>query len=290
MDFLQVLISGILIGGIYGLVSLGLSILFGVLRIVNFAHGEFLMLGMFLTYWLYNFLSLDPYISMIIVIPASALFGVIIYYVFIKGILGQSDMVYILTTVALSTLLQNLVLVFIGPNERAIQTTLGTDSIMIGGIAIGVTKLIAFIVSIVITLALILFLKKTFIGKAILAVSQDRNAAKYVGINVNKIYLITFIISTVCVGIAGAVILPIYSVSPHIGAYFVLIAFVIVVTGGLGNIYGVIPAGILIGVVEAVSGYYLPVSFKEIVYFLIFLLVLTLKPSGLFGVKRKGAH
>ena len=287
MIFLQILISGVLIGGIYALVSIGLSLLFGVLKVVNFAHGEFLMLSMFASYWLYNSFTIDPYIGLFIIIPLSIIFGAIIYSVFIKGILNQSDMVFILTTVALSIVLQNLALLFFGPQEIAIQTSYSTSSIMIGGLSIGVTKLIAFIASILLVLCLLFFLKNTFMGKAIMAVAQDKDAAKYVGINVNRVYLITFIIATVCVGIAGAILLPIYSVSPHIGAYFVLIAFVVVVTGGLGNLHGVIPAGILIGIVEALSGYYWAVSFKEVAYFMIFLLVLSLRPSGLFG--RKGA-
>jgi len=290
MDFLQVLISGILIGGIYALVSLGLSLLFGVIKIVNFAHGEFLMLAMFFSYWLYSAFLIDPYVSLLFVIPVSAIFGAIIYKVFIKGVLHASEMVHILTTVALSIVLQNLVLMFIGPNERAVQTVYGSSSIMIGDLSIGVTKLLAFVAAIIVTGALLIFLKKTFVGKAIMAVAQDKTAAQYVGINVNKIYLITFIIATVCVSIAGTMILPIYSISPHIGSYFVLIAFVVVVTGGLGNIYGVIPAGLLIGIVEAVSGYYLPVSLKEVIYFSIFLLVLIVRPSGLFGKIKGGAH
>src|SRR5690625_2802856 len=132
MAFLQMLISGVLLGGVYALVSIGLALLFGVLRIVNFAHGEFLMLGMFATYWMYNSYAMDPYISLLVVIPLSIIFGIIMYYTFIKGILGQSDMVYILTTVALSTVLQNLALLFFGTNERAVQTAYNTSSIMIG--------------------------------------------------------------------------------------------------------------------------------------------------------------
>lgn len=283
MTFLQVIISGILLGGIYSLISVGLSLLFGVLRIVNFAHGEFLMLSMFLGYWMYNLYQLDPYLSLLIVVPASAVFGWILYRILIRGVLGQSDMVYILTTVALSIVLQNLALLFFGPDERAIQTV--SSSIQIGEIFISTTRLIGFIGSILLVVGLILFLKKTYLGKAIMAVAQDKRAASYVGINVDKVYMITFILSVMCVGVAGSLILPIFSVSPHIGTYLVLIAFVVVVIGGLGNINGVIPGGILIGVVEALSGYYLSVSWKEIIYFIIFLLVLSLRPAGLFGKK-----
>lgn len=283
MVLLQVIISGILLGGVYSLLGLGLSLLFGITRVTNFAHGEFIMIGMFSSLWFYKSFELDPLISVFVVIPISIVIGWILYKLVIGPIIGKGDLVAILTTLGLSTALQNLALMIFGPDQNGVKSALGSSSIQLGDISIGTTRLLIFVLSLLLVALVVFFLNKTYLGKSMKAVAQDERAAKYIGINVKNVYMLTFILSMVLTGIAGSMLTAIYPVYPSIGSYFILISFVVVVIGGLGNIYGLIPGAILIAVIESLSGYYLSTSSKEIMYFLVFLLVLYFKPAGLFG-------
>lgn len=279
---LNVLVVGILLGGIYGLVSIGLNLIFGVIRIVNFAQGELVMLGMYGAFLCYSMLGLDPYVSTMIVVPAMFLFGVIVQRVVIQPLQAESSM-QIFATFGLLTVLQNVVLVFTRGEGYSVPSTVASFGIAIGEIRITGTRLIILIAVTAIAVLLHLFLQRTLIGKSIRAVTQDRQAARLMGINVERTFIITFGIGSALAGLAGALIAPIYTLSPGIGGNFILAAFAVVVLGGLGSVAGAWAGGMIVGIVEAFAGYYIDPELKQAIWFLIFLLVLVVKPTGLFG-------
>ncbi len=283
-EFIQLTINGLLQGGIYSLISIGLTLIFGVTRIVNFAHGEFLMLAMYATYFLFHSAGMDPYLSLLIVTPLLFLLGLVAERLVIHPILNAPSFMQIFSTVGLSVALQNAALFLFTADYRSIRTAYSTKALSASDFLISIPRLIAFVASILISFCLFLFLKKTYIGKAIRAVAQNRMASTLMGINIRRIYLLTFGLGTALVGIAGGLLMPVYYVFPTVGGLFVLTAFVVVVLGGMGNITGALVGGLIIGVVESYSGFYLATQLKEAVYFIIFILVLLLKPSGLFGI------
>ncbi len=279
----QVAVSGILLGGVYALISIGLTLIFGVLRVVNFAHGEFLMIAMYASFWLFHRYALDPYVSIVIVVALLFAVGVVVQFLVIRPILNTSPSMQIAATVGLSTLLQNLALVTLTANYYSVQTRLSRAVLALGPLNLGVARVVAFVVALGITGLLFLFLQRTYIGKAIRCTAQDRTAARLMGINIERVYLVTFAIGSALVGVAGALLTPLYPVFPTVGTYFVLAAFVVVVLGGLGNLTGALLGGFIIGLVEAFSGFYVP-ELKEAVYFVVFIIVLLVRPTGLFGV------
>jgi branched-chain amino acid transport system permease protein len=283
-DFLQLTINGLLQGGIYSLISIGLTLIFGVTRIVNFAHGEFLMLAMYATFFLFHFVGVDPYLSILIVTPLLFVLGICSERLVIHPILNAPSFMQIFATVGLSIALQNAALFFWSADYRSVKTTYAGMMVPAGEFLISFARLMAFLAAIVISYGVFLYLKKTYTGKAIRAVAQNRTAATLMGINIRQIYLFTFGLGTALVGIAGALLMPIYYVFPTVGGLFVLTAFVVVVLGGLGNMTGAFIGGLVIGLVESYSGFYGATQLKEAVYFVIFILVLLLKPSGFYGI------
>ena len=279
----QVAVSGILLGGVYALISIGLTLIFGVLRVVNFAHGEFLMIAMYASFWLFHLYGLDPYASILVVVALLFLVGLLVEFLVIRPILKASASMQIAATVGLSVLLQNLALVTMTANYRSVDTPLSKAVLSIGPLVMGVSRLVAFLVALGITGILFLFLQRSYLGKAIRCTAQDRTAALLMGINIERVYLVTFAIGSALVGVAGALLAPLYPVFPTGGTYFVLAAFVVVVLGGLGNLTGALLGGFIIGLVEAFSGFYVP-ELKEAVYFVVFIIVLLIRPTGLFGV------
>ncbi len=279
----QVVVSGILLGGVYGLISIGLTLIFGVLRVVNFAHGEFLMIAMYASYWMFSLYGLNPYGSLVFVVALLFVVGLVVQFLVIRPILKASASMQIAATVGLSTLLQNLALVTMTANYWSVDTPFFKTVISIGPLLLGLPRLLAFLVALAITGLLFLFLQRTYLGKAIRCTAQDRSAALLMGINIDRVYLITFAIGSALVGVAGALLMPLYPVFPTVGAYFVLVAFVVVVLGGLGNLTGALLGGFIIGLVEAFSGFFVP-ELKEAVYFVVFIIVLLIRPTGLFGV------
>ena len=279
---LLVLINGLLLGGIYALLSIGLTIAFGIVRVVNFAHGDFLMLAMYSAYSMVTFTRVtNPYLSVIVVAPLFFVLGMLMYRFLIKPIINAPAVSQIFSTVGLSIVLQNIALMVWGPDFKSLQTQITT--VRFGVMNISQGRLIAFVVSFILVFALLAFLKYNFLGRAITAVAQDREAAMIVGIDVNYVYLITMGIAISSIGVAGVMLAPIYAVFPETGLYFVLIAFVVVILGGFGNITGVILGGLIIGLIDSLSGFYLQVAFKEATYFLVFILILWLKPAGILG-------
>ncbi len=285
---LQIFCNGILLGGIYALISMGLTLIFGVMKVVNFAHGEFLMMAMYFSFWLNCFLGIHPYLSVVFIIPAMFVIGLLVQKGLIQRLVGATDFAQIFATVGLMIVMQNGALLLWTADFRGYQGISATKSIQFSGVLISQPRLVILGVAILVMIGLLLFLKKTHIGRAMRATSQNGRAAWLMGINVNRVYMIAFGLGCVCVGIAGAMLLPVYSVFPTVGTYFVLIAFVVVVLGGMGDIVGAFMAGLIVGVIETVGGYLLAPRLGALCVFVLFILILLIKPSGIrFGSKLK---
>jgi branched-chain amino acid transport system permease protein len=281
---IQLVISGLLIGSIYALMSIGLTLIFGVLRVVNFAHGEFLMIAMYGAWTFSKLLGLNPYIAAIAVVPAMFLFGALVYRLVIGSALEKPHLVVVFATMGLSIFLQNAALMAMTADLRDVPPIFGR-SISVGHVFIKGELLLGFVVTLACTIALQWVIKYTFLGKAIRATVQDGEAAKLMGIAVPKIFLITFATGSALVGLAACVMLPLFSVFPTVGLNFVLIAFVIVVLGGMGSIEGALLGGFCVGVVQSVGSYYVAPAFGQLFFFVLFLLVMIFRPNGLFGQK-----
>ncbi len=289
MDALpQLLASAIVLGGIYALVSIGLTLVFGVMRIVNFAHGEFLMLSMYLAVGLFAAAGVDPYLGLLVAIPASLAFGALVYFAVVRPVVGRPHVVQIFTTLGLSIVLQNAALFLWSGNFRQLRLPYGADVLTIAGAAVTLPQLIAFAVAAVFTLALFAWLRFTYLGKAMRATAQDRAAATLMGIDTDKVLLVAFLVGTLCVGVAGMLMAPLFATYPTVGLQFVLIAFVVVVLGGLGSAIGALIGGMMVAFLDVLGGYYVGPAWKEALYFLVFIAVLLMRPAGLFG--QRGAE
>ena len=284
--FLQSLISGILIGGVYALIGIGLTIIFGVMRVINFAHGDLLMLGMYATYFLFTLVNIDPFVSIVVTIPLMFLFGAFLQKVFINRMLGALPQNQILLTIGMGLVMSNSIMLAFTSDYKILSTTYSSSSFNILGISISSPLLISFGITVVITLALYWFLYRTDTGQAIRATAQDRDAAKLMGINVKRMSIIAFGMGAALAGTAGALISPTYYIFPQVGSVFTLKAFVITVLGGMGSIVGATLGGVLIGIAESVGGVYLGSGWKDVIVFILFLLVLLFKPSGLLGTSK----
>ncbi len=280
--FLQLVVGGILLGGVYALMAIGLTLIFGVMRIVNFAHGEFVMIGMYLTYILYVMFGVDPYVALFIVTPFMFLFGWFIQSILIQRLIGAAHVTQIFVTVGLSMLFMSIALMIFGADYLSVRSSLATKAVDVG-ILLGVPQLIAFVISMVVSGIVFLFLKYTFVGKAIRATTQNRMSAALMGVDIKKIYALTFAIGIGLTGLCAAILIPIYPVYPTIGLNFVLMTFVIVVMGGMGSIPGALIGGLIIGVIETLSAYYFDPGWKQAFYFAIFILILIVRPQGFFG-------
>ena len=281
-DLGNILAVGLLLGGIYALVSVGLNLIFGVIRIVNFAQGEFVMLGMYGTFAAYSFLHIDPYLALLIVLPGLFLFGAIVQRLILAPLRNEPTM-QIFATFGLLMLIENVVLAVTRGTAYSVTSPLAQTSINIGGVQVGLVRLIVLLAATLVAVALGLFLKRTMMGRAIRAVAQDRSAARLMGVNVDRIYMLTFGIGAALAGLAGCLLTPIYTLSPQIGTGFILPAFAVVVLGGLGSVLGAYVGGFIVGLTEAFAGYYLDPALKYAVLFAVFIAVLIIRPSGLFG-------
>jgi branched-chain amino acid transport system permease protein len=280
---LQVIINGVLTGGIFALIAIGLTLIFGVLDIINFAHGEFIMLGMYCSYFLLALFGIDPYVSILIVTPVFFIFGILIQKYLIDKVMKARIHIQILLTLGLMLFLQNFALFFWGSNYRTAKLSYSMSVLDLGGIMVSYPKLIACVLALVIAAILYLILKKTDIGTAIRACTVEKEGAALVGINVKRIYLYAFGIGTACAAVSGSILLPTFYVSPTVGSVFLMTAFVIVVLGGMGNFAGAIIGGFIIGIAEAVAELFMPGSLKQLVSFVIFILILFFRPMGLLG-------
>jgi branched-chain amino acid transport system permease protein len=284
--FLQSMLSGILVGGIYALVGIGLTIIFGVMRVINFAHGELLMLGMYLSWIVFTALGIDPFVSIVVVAPALFLFGALVQKVVINRVLHALPQNQILLTIGMGLVLSNTVMLVYTSDYRILTTRYSSSSYDLGGISVSQPLLYAFLITAAITAALYWFLLKTDTGQAIRATAQDRDAAQLMGINVGRMSVLAFGIGAALAGTAGALISPTYYIFPQVGGAFTLKAFVIVVLGGMGSVIGATLGGIVIGITESLAAVYVAGGLKELVVFALFLALLLFKPSGLLGKTR----
>ncbi len=276
-------ISGVFLGAIYALVALGLTLIYGVLHIINFAHGALLMLAMYAVYFLWHLFGIDPYLAMLIVVPGGFLFG----YALQRSVIGRAshgrDEIVLLVTLGVAIVIENAALFLFSANERNVQVPYDLDGIDLGVTYVVWTEIAALAGSLLITLALWGFMTHTDTGKAIRAVAKERQGARLVGINVEHIYAISFGIGTACVAAAASLLAPTYAVNPQFGYLFVLIAFTVVVLGGMGSFIGALVGGFVIGITEQLGRLFLGESLGLITISVIFILILLFRPTGLFG-------
>ena len=284
---LQAIVTGVLLGGVYSLICTGLTLTFGVMRIINFAHGEFLMVAMYASYFFVQSFHTESYVAILLVLPGLFVLGVATFQLLIRPILGAEPLNQMLLLVGLSLVLQNGALALFSPDTRSVQSALLYSKIELGDVIVGIPKLIAFATSIVVTLALYWLLRATELGRRIRAAASDREAAALMGINVNRVNLIAFGIGIGCLGIAGPVMLPIFYIVPNIGSFFILIAFVVVVLGGIGNFIGALLASFVVAITESLGALFMPGSTAPVLPFVLFILVLLFKPEGLFGARAR---
>lgn len=284
---LQALISGILIGGVYSLIGIGLTIIFGVMRVINFAHGEILMVGMYLTYALFTKWGIDPYVSILITIPILFVFGGLLQILFINRVLNAHSQNQILLTIGLGLVMTNTVMMIFTSDYKILSTTYSSSSMKWMNLSISTPMSISFLITAVIILGLYFFLKKTDTGQAIYATAQDREAAKLMGVNVKKISVFTFGLGAALAGTAGALISPTYYIFPQVGGAFTLKAFVITVLGGMGSVLGAGLGGLIVGIAESVGAVTFSAGWKDVVVYVIFLAILLFKPSGLLGKSKE---
>jgi branched-chain amino acid transport system permease protein len=282
----QTCLSGLFMGSVYALIGIGFTLVFGVTDIVNFAHGHLVMGAMFITYLLFKLAGVDPYVSLVIVVPVFFGVGAILYKLVIERIVEAPHSAHMMVTLGLLIFFENVANFFFGGDLRGITTTYTTSSFVVADVSLPIARLGAAAVSLAAVVALALFLHRTSLGKAIRASANNREGAALVGIDVRRVYLISFSLGTAAAALAGAVIMPFSLVSPFVGHEFILKAFVIAVLGGLGSVAGALVGGLLIGFVEALSSLYISASLGNAIVFAILIAVLLYRPWGIFGQAR----
>ncbi len=283
---LQACLSGLFMGSVYALIGIGFTLVFGVTNIVNFAHGHLVMGAMYVTYLLFKIAKVDPYVSLVVVLPLFFALGALLYKVVIQRIVEAPHAAHMMVTLGLLIFFENVANFFFGGDLRGITTTYTTSSFIVGDVSIPIARLGAAAVSLAAVVVLALFLHRTSLGKAIRASANNREGAALVGIDVGRVYLISFSLGTAAAALAGAVIVPFSLVSPFVGNEFILKAFVIAVLGGLGSVAGALVGGLLIGFVEALSSLYISASLGNAIVFAILIAVLLYRPWGIFGQAR----
>lgn len=282
----QTCLSGLFMGSVYALIGIGFTLVFGVTDIVNFAHGHLVMGAMFITYLLFKLVGVDPYLSLVVVVPLFFTLGALLYKVVIERIVEAPHSAHMMVTLGLLIFFENVANFFFGGDLRGITTKYTTSSFIVADISIPLARLGAAAVSLAAVVVLALFLHRTSLGKAIRASANNREGAALVGIDVRRVYLISFSLGTAAAALAGAVIMPFSLVSPFVGHEFILKAFVIAVLGGLGSVAGALVGGLLIGLVEALSSLYISASLGNAIVFAILIAVLLYRPWGIFGQAR----
>jgi branched-chain amino acid transport system permease protein len=282
---LQAIVTGLLLGGVYCLICAGLTLTFGVMKIINFAHGEFLMIAMYGAYFFSQYFHAEAYTSVVVVLPGLFILGVLVFHFLVRPILGAEPLNQMLLLVGLSLVLQNGALSLFSADTRSVQSAIAYSKIELGEVIVSIPRLIAFAVSVIITLALYWLLRSTELGRRIRAAASDRETAALMGINVNRVNLLAFGIGVGCLGIAGPVMMPVFYVVPNIGTFFILIAFVVVVLGGIGNFLGAMVASFVVAIAESLGALFMPGSTAPVLPFLLFILALLFKPEGLFGTR-----
>jgi len=284
---LQAILNGLLTGALYALVGMGMALIFVVMRIVNFAHGAFMMLGMYVTYVLFTRTGISPYALFVVTGIALFAFGYGVYFALLRPIHGRSDFMQILLTMGIGLICSDAVLLTFGADYHQINIPLQDSNLRFGSeISVNAPWVVSFAIAVVLALALYLFVTRTMTGRAARAIAQNRYAAPLMGINVFRVQAISFAVGSAAAGVAGALLLPVFYLYPGVGDQFTLKAFVMVVLGGMESIVGAALAGLVLGVVENLTSLYWGNEWALAVDFGIFLLVLSLKPSGIFGRHR----
>ncbi len=284
----QSLISGLLIGGVYSLVAMGLTLIFGVLGIINFAHGALMALGMYITFFAFDRLGLDPFLSLGLSVPALFLLGAGLQRVVIQRMQDAPAHNQLVLTLGLAIFLENFYLAAFSANPLSVRTEYTQARLLLGDAVVSLPRVYAFLAGLLLGGLLYALLAWTDLGKAIRAAAQEREGAALVGIDVPRIHLLTFGLGAAAAGAAGSVIMPFFTVAPTTGETFNITAFVVVVLGGMGNVLGALVGGLIIGLTEALGAVLLPGASKQLAVFVVFVLVLLFRPEGLFGGKRRG--
>lgn len=283
----QSLLNGLTMGGIYALISVGLTLIFGVMKVINFAQGEFLMLGMYMTLMLQRMSGLGPYYLVIPVAAVMYAIGMVVYRILIKPIIGREGTSFIIVTMGLSYVMTTVVQLIFSPNSQSVQTEVSKVTVPLGSFNMALPRVIACGVMMVAVLLVYFFLKRTDLGRAMRATSENIEVSQMLGIRTNNVFRLAFGLGITMAGITGLLLTPTYFVFPTVGAPFKTIAMACVVLGGLGNIGGAVIGGLLAGLCEAFVGSYISFDLAPGSIYLILLVVLLLKPDGLFG---KGAR
>jgi branched-chain amino acid transport system permease protein len=283
--FAQTLASGLLIGFVYALIAVGLTMIFGVMEICNFAHGDYLMLAMYFSFWAFALFGLDPLYSLAPIVLIMFGIGVLTYYVLIRPIISAPMLSQIFVTFGLLILLRGLAQFFWKVDYRMIPETMLSGNINLEGVYIGIPQIVAALGAIVCNAVILLFLKKTRLGMALEAVAEDKEAARLMGINSDRMFALAWGIGIATVGVAGVLLSSFYYVFPEVGGNFGLIAFVVVALGGFGSIVGAFIAGIIVGLVEVLSGFLVDPSLKFLFVLALYLGVVFVRPQGLMGIK-----
>ncbi len=280
---LPAVVNGLTMGAVYALVALGLTLIYGVLHIINFAHGSLLMVGLYGAFFLYRLLGIDPYVALVFLIPTLVVLG----YALQRWVIGTAehgrDQNVLLITLGLSIVIENLALYFFTADTQTIETSYALKVVDIGIALVPLPRLIGFAAALAVAGLLWALIARTDLGRAIRAVAKERQGARLVGINVDHIFAMSFGIGTACVGAAACLLMPMFYVSPQVGHVFVLVAFTVVVLGGMGSFVGALIGGFVIGLTESLGGLILGESLGQLGIFVIFIAVLMFRPTGLFG-------
>ena len=282
-QLMQQIVNSLLIGSVYSLVAIGLTLIWGVMNIINFAHGDFLMIGMFVSFWCYTLFGLDPIFSIPICTVILFLLGVVIYRFIVSKVMTGPGLAQLVVTFGVSIFLANLAVMLWTPDFRLIEKPLLSGTWTLGVVQLSLPKFAASVGSVLVSAAVVLFVKKTKTGKAILAVEMNRDSALLMGINTERINSLSFGLGSALVGIAGAFLSMYYYIYPQVGGLFGLISFCIVALGGFGSIEGAFIAGILIGFVQTLGGYFFDPAYKYAIVFMVYLIVVWIRPQGLLG-------
>lgn len=283
---MQILANSILLGGLYCLLGIGMTLIFGVMRIINACHGDLLMVAMYIAFFLFTALKLDPFVSIFIAMPVLFVIGCGIYSGLIKRLRGEFEESSLILTWGIALVLENLFAVGFTADYRSISTSYSTQNVTVAGISLSIPMLVSFGVAMLLTAMLYVFLLRSNLGRAIRAIAQNKPAAQLMGVNVERVQMISYGIGAALAGAAGAAFSSVFYVFPAIGGMFTVKAFEVIVLGGLGNVMGAFFAGIVLAVAESLGAVFISTGLKDAVGFLIFILVLIFRPGGLFGRSR----
>lgn len=279
----QAVVSGVLMGGVYSLIAAGFTLVFGVMRIVNFAHGELVVAGMYTAFWLLTIIGINPVVAIAVAVAIVMLLGMVLHISVFRPLLNTTENMQMAATIGLSIILQNVALFLFSSDPKALNAPWSSDALTVGAVRLPAGRSIAFLASCIVLLLLYVALRFTELGKALRAAVDNRDGALLVGIPVGRLYGVAFVLGTLCAGVAGIVTLPFLFITPTAGLDFTMRSFAIVVLGGMGSISGAVLAAFLVGLVESLGTLFLPTSATVGLTFGILIITLLLRPSGLLG-------